>query len=144
MFDLVAFIPRAIMQSIPLLMGSTGETLTEKSGNLNLGIPGIMYVGAMSGVIGAFLYEQSVPDGAGLNSFLAICIPLVFSLIGSLLISVVAILPIVYSQITNATGAQMNIALGGTSVIILVGVALETVRQLESQLMVRQYKGFLS
>ena len=65
-------------------------------------------------------------------------------LIGSLLISVVAILPIVYSQITNATGAQMNIALGGTSVIILVGVALETVRQLESQLMVRQYKGFLS
>ena len=38
----------------------------------------------------------------------------------------------------------MNIALGGTSVIILVGVALETVRQLESQLMVRQYKGFLS
>ena len=65
-------------------------------------------------------------------------------LIGSLLISVVAILPIVYSQITNATGSQMNIALGGTSVIILVGVALETVRQLESQLMVRQYKGFLS
>ena len=65
-------------------------------------------------------------------------------LIGSLLISIVAILPIVYSQITNATGSQMNIALGGTSVIILVGVALETVRQLESQLMVRQYKGFLS
>ncbi len=64
-------------------------------------------------------------------------------LVGSLLISVVAIFPIVYSQITAATGSQMNIALGGTSVIILVGVALETVRQLESQLMVRQYKGFL-
>ena len=42
MFDLVAFFPRAVMQSIPLLFGSTGETLTEKSGNLNLGIPGIM------------------------------------------------------------------------------------------------------
>ena len=54
MFDLVSFIPRAVMQGIPLLLGSTGETLTEKSGNLNLGIPGIMYVGAISGVIGAF------------------------------------------------------------------------------------------
>ena len=50
MFDFTAFIPRAIMQGIPLLYGSTGETLTEKSGNLNLGIAGIMYVGAISGV----------------------------------------------------------------------------------------------
>ena len=56
MFDFFAFFPRAVAQSIPLLFGSTGETLTEKSGNLNLGIPGIMYVGAISGVIGAFFY----------------------------------------------------------------------------------------
>ena len=49
------------MQGIPLLYGSTGEILTEKSGNLNLGIPGIMYVGGICGVIGAFFYEQSVP-----------------------------------------------------------------------------------
>ena len=57
MFDLLTFIPRAVMQSIPLLFGSTGETLTEKSGNLNLGIPGIMYVGGIGGVIGAFLWK---------------------------------------------------------------------------------------
>ena len=44
-FDLTAFLPRAVMQGIPLLYGSTGEILTEKSGNLNLGIPGVMYVG---------------------------------------------------------------------------------------------------
>jgi preprotein translocase subunit SecY len=37
----------------------------------------------------------------------------------------------------------MNIALGGTSIIIVVGVALDTVRQLESQMMMRHYKGFL-
>ena len=55
MFNFAAFIPRAVMQSIPLLLGSTGETITEKSGNLNLGIPGVMYVGAISGVIGSFL-----------------------------------------------------------------------------------------
>ena len=50
---IITFIQRAIMQSIPLLFGSTGETITEKGGNLNLGIPGIMYVGGISGVIGA-------------------------------------------------------------------------------------------
>ena len=43
-FDFVSFFPRAVMQGIPLLFGSTGEILTEKSGNLNLGIPGIMSV----------------------------------------------------------------------------------------------------
>ena len=56
-FDIVSFIPRAVMQGIPLLYGSTGEILTEKSGNLNLGIPGIMYVGGICGVaagIGVF------------------------------------------------------------------------------------------
>ena len=62
MFEsLVSFIPRAVMQGIPLLYGSTGEILTEKSGNLNLGIPGVMYVGSICGVIGAFFYEQAVP-----------------------------------------------------------------------------------
>ena len=59
MIDLVAFIPRAIQQGIPLLFGSTGETITEKSGNLNLGIPGVMYVGGICGVIGSFNYEQA-------------------------------------------------------------------------------------
>ena len=61
---LLAFIPRAIVQGIPLLYGSTGEIVTEKSGNLNLGIPGVMYVGAICGVIGSFFYEHSIPEGA--------------------------------------------------------------------------------
>ena len=59
MFDILAFIPRAVTQSIPLLYGSTGETITEKTGNLNLGIPGVMYVGGICGVIGAFLYRAA-------------------------------------------------------------------------------------
>ena len=63
-------IQRAVMQGIPLLFGSTGEILTEKSGNLNLGIPGIMYVGAISGVAGAFLYEQSC--GGAINPLVAV------------------------------------------------------------------------
>lgn len=73
------------------------------------------------------------------------------TLIGALMISVVALFPIVYSLICDAAikpleGSDvggMSISLGGTSIIILVGVALETVRQLESQMMMRHYKGFL-
>lgn len=74
------------------------------------------------------------------------------TLIGALMISVVALFPIVYSLICEAAipplteggdDGGMSISLGGTSLIILVGVALETVRQLESQMMMRHYKGFL-
>ena len=71
LFDFASFLPRAVMQGIPLLYGSTGEILTEKSGNLNLGIPGIMYVGGICGVIGAFFYEQAVP-AAEMNGLLAV------------------------------------------------------------------------
>ena len=91
MFDFVSFIPRAIVQGIPLLFGSTGETLTEKSGNLNLGIAGIMYVGGICGVIGAFFYEQSTP-AADMNAFLAIGIPMLCSLLGSLLMGLLSCL----------------------------------------------------
>ena len=103
MFDFVSFIPRAVVQSIPLLLGSTGETLTEKSGNLNLGIPGIMYVGAISGVIGAFLYEQSVPSAEAMNVMLAIGIPLCACLLGSLLMG------LLYCFLTVTLRANQNV-----------------------------------
>ena len=61
------------------------------------------------------------------------------TLIGSLFLAFIAIVPLIFSNLTGLTGLMM----GGTSVIILVGVALETMRQLESQLMMRHYKGFL-
>ncbi len=104
MFDIVAFIPRAVVQGIPLLYGSTGETITQKSGNLNLGIPGVMYVGAISGVIGSFFYENSLPAGAALNPFLAISIPLLCSMIGSL------IMGLIYCFLTVTLRANQNVA----------------------------------
>lgn len=61
------------------------------------------------------------------------------TLIGSLFLAFIAIVPLLFSKLSGMTGLM----LGGTSVIILVGVALETMRQLESQLMMRHYKGFL-
>ncbi len=65
------------------------------------------------------------------------------TLLGALLLSVVALFPILFQQVTKVCGYEMAISLGGTSIIILVGVALETVKQLESQMMMRHYKGFL-
>lgn len=61
------------------------------------------------------------------------------TLIGALFLAVIALVPSVYG---SATGMG-RMAIGGTSIIILVGVALETVKQLESQMMMRHYKGFL-
>ena len=108
MIDLVAFIPRAVQQGIPLLFGSTGETITEKSGNLNLGIPGVMYVGAISGVIGSFFYEQAC-GGSGLNGFLAIAIPLVCSLLGSLIMGLIyCFLTVNLRANQNVTGLAMT------------------------------------
>jgi len=103
MFDFVSFIPRAIMQSIPLLYGSTGETLTEKSGNLNLGIPGIMYVGAISGVIGSFLYESSLPSPDAFNGLLAVFSSLGACLLGSLLMG------LLYCFLTVTLRANQNV-----------------------------------
>ncbi len=60
------------------------------------------------------------------------------TLMGALFLGVIAILPII---IGNVGG--ISISLGGTSVLILVGVALDTVNNLESQMMMRHYKGFL-
>ncbi len=72
------------------------------------------------------------------------------TLLGALLLSVVALFPIVFSQVTTLILTKgfdfesgMNVSLGGTSIIIMVGVALETMKQLESQMMMRHYKGFL-
>ena len=60
------------------------------------------------------------------------------TLMGALFLSVIAILPIIIGNV-----GQINISLGGTSVLIMVGVALDTVNNLESQMMMRHYKGFL-
>lgn len=99
-FDFASFIPRAVMQSIPLIYGCVGEILTEKSGNLNLGIPGEMYMGAIGGVIGAFFYEQStLPRCAAL----AIGIPFVCSVVASL------IMGLLYCFLTVTLRANQNV-----------------------------------
>lgn len=93
-------INKSIVQGIHLLFGSTGEIITEKSGNLNLGIPGIMYMGGSAGVIGAYLYERAVETP---HPFWCIVIPLLASLLGS------ALLALVYSFLTITLRANQNV-----------------------------------
>ncbi|MDY3089274.1 MAG: ABC transporter permease [Oscillospiraceae bacterium] len=97
---LVAFIQREVVQGIPLLFGSTGEILTEKSGNLNLGTAGVMYVGGITGVIGAFLYEQNATQ---MNTFLTVLIPILSSILGSL------VMGLIYSFLTVTLRANQNV-----------------------------------
>ena len=71
---LTIFIQKAIVQGICILYGALGEIMTEKSGNLNLGIPGIMYMGGIAGLMGAFLYEKDNPNP---NAFIGVLISFV-------------------------------------------------------------------
>jgi preprotein translocase subunit SecY len=67
------------------------------------------------------------------------------TLFGAIFLGVIAILPTITGNIMSALGsnAGATFSIGGTSIIIVVGVALETVKTLEAQLMMRHYKGFL-
>lgn len=101
---IIQFLYRAVLLGVPLLYGSTGEILTEKSGHLNLGIPGIMYVGAIGGVTGSFIYENACGnDIANMNPFLAVIIPMLCTIIGSV------IMGLIYSFLTVTLHANQNV-----------------------------------
>lgn len=89
---ILVFLQKAITQGIPLLLGANGEILTEKSGNLNLGIPGLMYMGGVGGLVGAFLYENSTANPVPfVGMLIALVCCLVISALGSLIYSVLTI-----------------------------------------------------
>ena len=77
----VAFLAKTIKSAAVFIFGSTGETLTEKSGHLNMGIPGIMYLGALGGILGERIYIDSLPADAPLNLFWVVTIPIIFALL---------------------------------------------------------------
>ncbi|MBP5155945.1 MAG: ABC transporter permease, partial [Clostridia bacterium] len=105
MNGIMDFAARAIIQGTPILFGATGEILTEKSGNLNLGIPGIMYVGMISSVIGGFAYQNT----GNINPALAIIIPTLCCLLGSLIVSFIyAFLTITLRANQNVTGLAIT------------------------------------
>ncbi len=94
------FINASIVQGTPLLFGATGEILTEKSGNLNLGIPGIMYVGGISGIVGGYLYEHFCDSPVPI---LCVLISLASCILGS------ALMAFIYSFLTITLRANQNV-----------------------------------
>ena len=80
MSPVVSFFSLAIKFATVFLFGATGEIINQKSGHLNMGTPGIMYLGALGGIIGERIYILSC-HGAPLNSLLIVFIPVLFAII---------------------------------------------------------------
>ena len=77
----ITYFRGVIRVMILFLFGSTGEIITEKSGHLNLGTPGIMCIGATGAVVGTKIYLSVIGGGANANFFLAILIPMLFCIL---------------------------------------------------------------
>lgn len=98
---MLAFLVSAIRLGMTFLFGSTGETITEKSGHLNLGIPGVMCVGASCGCYAEYLYLDAVKRN--INPILVILIPILATLLGG------ALMGLIYSFLTVTLRANQNV-----------------------------------
>ena len=111
--QLVSLIQAAVAFGTVIMFGSVGEILAEKSGNLNLGVPGIMYLGGIAGLIASFLYENNaanpVPSVAVILTLLA---AFFVAMLGGLIYSV---LTITLRANQNVTGLTLTIFGGGVA-----------------------------
>ncbi|MDD6983592.1 MAG: ABC transporter permease [Eubacteriales bacterium] len=98
--NILAWIARAIQFGTIIMYGSMGEILTEKSGNLNLGVPGIMYLGAFAGFASSYTYENST---ANPSKLLCILIAVVAAFLAS------AVGGLIYSFLTTTLRANQNV-----------------------------------
>ena len=117
-FNIIGLIRAAIINGTPLLFGTSGEILTEKSGNLNLGVEGLMFMGGAFGLMGAFVYGNAAGDNASGAVAVAIALLCSFGIgcIGSLIFS---FLTITLRANQNVTGLALTIF--GTGVGQFVG-----------------------
>jgi simple sugar transport system permease protein len=101
----------AVLAGTPLLLGTLGNILTSKAGNLNLGVEGMMFMGAASGLAGAYYYEQWALEALGASSgAVAALMALLFSfLAGALGALVYAFLTITLRANQNVTGLTLAI-----------------------------------
>ena len=100
-FQVIAFLVAAVAAGAPLLFGTLGEILTEKSGNLNLGVEGMMYMGGVAGLAGAYYYEQAA--GAAASGMTAALIATVCAFLCA------AFGALVYSVLTITLRANQNV-----------------------------------
>ena len=104
---LLNLITAAVLYGTPLLYGTSGEILTEKSGNLNLGVEGMMFMGGALGLGAAFYYEKLA--GAAVSAPLAVVIAIAASfLAGALAALLFSFLTITLRANQNVTGLAMT------------------------------------
>ena len=96
----IALIVAAITYGTPLLFGTLGEILTEKSGNLNLGVEGIMFMGGAIGLGGVFYYEKAAASPSG---FVAVLVGLLCAFLAGALAS------LIFCFITTTLRANQNV-----------------------------------
>ena len=107
MSNLIAWIIRAIPFGTIIMFGSMGEITTEKSGNLNLGVPGIMYLGGFAGFASSYFYEKNSADPKGwICVILALVAAIAASMLGGLIFS---FLTITLRANQNVTGLALTI-----------------------------------
>ncbi|MCL1816195.1 MAG: ABC transporter permease [Clostridiales bacterium] len=110
---LINLVNAAVLAGTPLLFGTLGEILTEKSGNLNLGVEGMMFMGALAGLAGVFLAEALFPAIGGITAVL-------IAIISSFACG--AFGAVIYSFLTVTLRANQNVT-GLTLTIFGVGFA---------------------
>ncbi|WP_298021703.1 ABC transporter permease [uncultured Dysosmobacter sp.] len=120
---LLLLIYNAVLNGTPLLFGTVGEVLTEKTGNLNLGVEGMMYMGGALGLGGAFYYEMFAGQNA--SGFLAVLIAILCAFLGG------AFGALIYSFITITLRANQNVtglalAIFGTGAGQFIGEYMRT------------------
>ena len=117
MSQYIALFQAAVVFGTVILFGALGEILTQKSGSLNLGVPGVMYLGGIAGLATAFFYERSCA-AAGTTPVPALCLLLSFlaafaaAALGGLLFS---FLTITLRANQNVTGLTLTIFGGGVA-----------------------------
>jgi len=111
MTQIISLFQTSVMFGIVILFGATGEILTEKSGNLNLGVPGVMYLGGISGLIGVFFYELNSPNP---NKMICVLIAITCAIIGSVLGGLIfSVITITLRANQNVTGLTLTIFAAG-------------------------------
>ena len=111
MTQIISLIQAAVVFGTVIMFGAVGEILAEKSGNLNLGVPGIMYLGGIAGLIAAFLYEGNVANPVPFVSLLiTVVAAFIVAMLGGL---IYAVLTITLRANQNVTGLTLTIFGGG-------------------------------
>jgi len=107
-FDFVNFFFMAVIAATPLLYATLGEILTQKSGSLNLGVEGMMFMGAAAGVAASYAYESIVADATlgFVSALLAVLIGFLAGALGGLIYSV---LTVTFRANQNVTGLALTI-----------------------------------